>query len=280
MELSRYPSHFCQLQNLKYAYIREGSGMPIILLHGFPDHAGGWDDIISVLSKSHCCIAPFLRGYYPTAIPIDKNYSLLEIAKDIHQLANLQGFKEYHIAGVDWGASIAYIMANLYPQEIRSILTIGMPHPSFLKPSLKLLIKARHVMYLANSKKGQKRLSKNNYGYLETLYTRWAPGLDWKKLKEQIVYCFNTKGYKEGALGYYSALFKDGKRKERILLYNRLPEMPVTVLVGKKDGAIDLSQFEKMEKHRCFAVKYHENGGHFLHREDPAYCIQHIKTLQ
>ncbi len=279
IRLSKFDIKKKKVGKLNYAFIQEGKGHAFFFLHGFPDHAGAWDNFIDRLAETHTCIAPFLRGYFPTDIPKDHNYSVLNIAEDIHKLAQQLGIKEYTVVGHDWGATIAYVMANLYPKHVKRIVALNMPHPKFLKPTLKLLLKARHILYFANRSKSPTRLSKNNYAYLSTLYKRWSPKLNTVKLKQEMVYCFEKPGRKEAALAYYWQLGKDQKQKNRLMLYHQLPLIPTLVLVGQKDGTVDLNQFKKMETENCFKLRYHNNSGHFLHREAENYCIQEIQNF-
>ncbi|UTW62870.1 alpha/beta hydrolase [bacterium SCSIO 12741] len=277
IQLSKFNIKQTMVGKLNYTYLQEGKGHPIFFLHGFPDHAGAWDDLITELAESNTCISPFLRGYYPTDIPKDHDYSALRIAEDIHALALKLDLKEYTVVGHDWGATVAYIMANLYPLHVKRVIALNMPHPKFLKPSLKLLLKARHILYFANRSKSITRLSKNNYAYLDTLYKRWSPKLSAEQLKLEMVHCFEKPWRKEAALGYYWQLGKERKQKERLALYQQLPTIPTLVLIGQKDGTVDLNQFKKMEAEHCFNLRYHNEAGHFLHREATNFCIQQIQ---
>lgn len=279
VQLSKFNIQKTNVGSLNYAFIKEGKGHLIFFLHGFPDHAGAWDPFLDSLAKTNTCIAPFLRGYYPTDIPNDHDYSIKKIAKDIHSLALKLNFNHYSIVGNDWGASIAYVMANLYPSHIKHVVSLNMPHPRFLKPSLKLLYKARHILYLASPSKSPSRLSKNNYAYLSTLYKRWSYKLDYHQLKSEMVYCLEKLGRKEAALGYYWEIGKKQKTKKNAEIVQQLPLVPTLVLVGLKDGTADFSQFKKMESKDCFTINYHSNAGHFLHREAQDFCIQQLKNF-
>lgn len=275
--LSKYPIQYKLAGNLNYAYLKVGRGEPIIFLHGFPDHAGTWDSVIEELSSSFTCIAPFLRGYYPTDIPDNKDYSMASIAEDIHLLVTQLGYSSYSVVGQDWGGSVAYVMANYFPKFINRVVSLNMPHPRFLKPSFKLLFKARHILYFSNTQKAVKRLSKDNYKYLDTLYKRWSIDFNFGHLKKQMVDCFLEKGRTEAALGYYWQLGKEDSKAK--LKYKQLPTIPTLVLVGEKDGTVDLKQFKKMESQGGFKVKYHSSAGHFLQREAPHFCINEIRDF-
>ena len=160
--LSKYPILQTKVNGLNYAYIKEGKGKPILFLHGFPDLATTWDRTIEELSKNYCCIAPFLLGYYPTDIAKDGDYNPKRIAEDLVALMTQLGIDEFFVVGHDWGASVAYALANLCPEKVTKLVIEAIPHPSFIKPSLKLLFKARHFLALRSERSSQ-FAKKGNY---------------------------------------------------------------------------------------------------------------------
>ena len=61
---------FVEANGLKFAYIEEGSGPLVLLLHGFPDTAHTWDDLRPrIAANGYRAVSPFMRGYHPSAIP-------------------------------------------------------------------------------------------------------------------------------------------------------------------------------------------------------------------
>ena len=133
---SRHPMHSVEANGLQYHYIEAGQGPAVILLHGFPDLANTWDDTIDALKGEYRCIAPALRGYFPTAIPADGDYKVATIAQDIGALASALGIDQFMVIGQDWGASIAYTLANVFPKRVARLVGIAVPHPRYIKPSL------------------------------------------------------------------------------------------------------------------------------------------------
>ncbi len=270
------------VNNLEYLYIKHGNGPVIFFLHGFPDSAYTWSIIIDELSKNYTCIVPFLRGYYPTEIPKDGDYSMTTIATDINKIASALDINTYSVVGHDWGATVAYTMANMFPKRIAKICTIGMPHPKFLKPTFSLLYKARHIIYLMNEEKSAKRVSKNHFQYLTKLYKRWSPNWkDYNKTRDQIMTDFSKEGRIKAALGYYWQLKNKADNLEKSKIYNQLPQVPLLTLVGKKDGTVVLKQFKQMERElkSDFKLFIHPTAGHFLHQENPLFVINALKMF-
>ncbi len=277
--LSTFEIHTLQTR-LEQAYLDEGSGPALVFLHGFPDHAGSWDDVIAELSKSFRCIAPFLRGYFPTETAPDGDYRLATVAADVHALMEQLDIKSYRIVGQDWGAAIGYLMANAYPDNITGLVALALPHSAYIKLNLSTLIKARHIFYLGNPKKAVKRFQKNQFSYLNTLMHRWAPNLpDLKTHINTMRACFELPGRSAAALAYYWDMRKKSGRLKSGRSYTDLPACRTLVIAGEQDGAIGLKPFKQMANHAAFEVRFSKHAGHFIQREDPNAVIEAVLSL-
>jgi pimeloyl-ACP methyl ester carboxylesterase len=74
--------HFVDANGLKFAYLEEGSGPLVLLLHGFPDTAHSWDDLRPrIAAKGYRAVSPFMRGYHPSGIP-DRDPDQETLARD------------------------------------------------------------------------------------------------------------------------------------------------------------------------------------------------------
>jgi len=62
--------HFVDANGLKFAYLEEGTGPLVLMLHGFPDTAHTWDDLRSrIAAKGYRAVSPFMRGVPPHRDP-------------------------------------------------------------------------------------------------------------------------------------------------------------------------------------------------------------------
>src|SRR5208283_1922938 len=104
------PMNRIRANGLKFAYVAEGNGPLVILLHGFPDNANTWSHQLPALAAAGFhAVAPFLRGYAPSEIPRDGYYDKATLATDVAELIRaLGGGRQVHLVGQDWGAIIAY----------------------------------------------------------------------------------------------------------------------------------------------------------------------------
>lgn len=281
-ELSRHPIHTQSVNGLEYAYIDKGEGPVLFFLHGFPDLAGTWDDAIDVLSAEYRCIAPFLRGYYPSALAPDNNYDSPTIGRDIAALAVVLGIEEYTVIGHDWGASVAYSLANLEPERVTKLVTLGIPHPRFIKLTIFGLWRARHFIRFRKPESSVDYSRKNDYAYIGKLMRRWAP--NWKGYGptfELVRRTFKLEGRLEAALGYYWSFQAGRNDKERARIVYRRPKMQVLTFAGKTDGGISTKGFLKMKEDLGDQVRLriHETAGHWVHREAPDYFVKELKAF-
>src|SRR6201989_2550038 len=96
--------HFVDANGLTFAYLEEGSGPLVLMLHGFPDTAHTWDDLRSrIAAKGYRAVSPFMRGYRPTGVPAsDPDQETL--VRDALALIDALGADEAIVIGHDWGA--------------------------------------------------------------------------------------------------------------------------------------------------------------------------------
>src|SRR5437773_6008597 len=106
---------------LDFAYLEEGEGPLVLLLHGFPDTAHSWSHQVPALAAAgYRAVAPYLRGYPPSEIPRNGFYDRATLATDIAALIrSLGGGERAHLVGQDWGASIAYGVLAAFPELVR-----------------------------------------------------------------------------------------------------------------------------------------------------------------
>ena len=105
-------------------------GVPVLLLHGFPENAGMWDGVVGLL-PGHRTIAPDQRGYSPGARPADvAAYRVTELVADAVGILDALGVGAAHVVGHDWGAAVGWQLAGRHPDRVRSLTAVSVPHPA------------------------------------------------------------------------------------------------------------------------------------------------------
>jgi pimeloyl-ACP methyl ester carboxylesterase len=114
------------------------SGPAVILLHGFPEFWFGWRHQIDALADAGFhVIVPDQRGYNlsdkPKAI---EDYDLDPLARDITGLADVLGIEQYALVGHDWGAGVAWWIAQQNPKGLRRLAIMNAPHPALWRRAM------------------------------------------------------------------------------------------------------------------------------------------------
>lgn len=117
-------------------------GAPTLLLHGFAESFHHWDAQIAALATAgYRTIAPSQRGYSSGARPDPANtdnYIFDRLVDDPMQIAAKLGLAHFHLVGHDWGGSIAWGMADKYPERLASLTILSRPHPNAFNRALAL----------------------------------------------------------------------------------------------------------------------------------------------
>ena len=103
---------------IEFGMIEAGGGPLALCLHGFPESAHTWRYLLPELGDAGFhAVAPFMRGYAPSAIPADGCYEIGALAADALALHDALGADERAVLiGHDWGAEAAYGAAALAPE--------------------------------------------------------------------------------------------------------------------------------------------------------------------
>lgn len=111
------------------------SGIPIILLHGFPEFYYGWRKQIPALVEAGCrVIIPDQRGYNLSDKPKGvRAYGVYTLVEDILGLINALEYEKVNLVGHDWGAVVAWVLANKYPERLQKLGIMNVPHPAVMR---------------------------------------------------------------------------------------------------------------------------------------------------
>ena len=265
---------------LDFAYIEEGSGPLVLLLHGFPDTAQTWSHQMSGLAKAgYRAVAPYLRGYSPSEIPRDGFYDKATLATDVAGLIRaLGGGKPVHLIGQDWGAIISYAVLAAFPELIDRAVVMAVPHPEAVRKSLlnpKHIHRSFHWWFFQLPELPEKALVENDFAFIDYLWSYWtAPGYQDAAHLREVKALLAQPGVLAATLGYYRALFDPAKGDPRLEELRRTMERPITVPTLALCGGEDLRGELMTDQAQYFFGEYSyqvvAGAGHFLHREKPA----------
>ena len=265
---------------LQFAYLEQGTGPLVLLLHGFPDNARSWSHQVPALAAAgYRVVAPNLRGFPPSEIPPEGFYDRGTLTEDVADLIRALGDGERaHLIGQDWGAAIAYSVLAARPDLIDRAIVMAVPHPARVATSL---LDARHVhhsfhwWFFQLPGLPEQALAANDFAFIDYLWRYWsAPGHEDAAHIADIKRMLAEPGALTATLGYYRAMFDPRKADPRLeslrQSINRPISVPTLALCGSVDPRAELMQDQAQYFTGEYRYEVVPEAGHFLHREQPA----------
>lgn len=118
-----------RVDGLEMAVQVEGSGPPVLLLHGFPDRADLWRHQIEDLKADFTVIAPDLRGFGDTDRPDGvEPYKVSAVVKDLLGLLDALAVDRTHVVGHDWGAGVAWAFSLFAAERLDRLVVLSVGH--------------------------------------------------------------------------------------------------------------------------------------------------------
>jgi pimeloyl-ACP methyl ester carboxylesterase len=115
--------------SIQYADIGPRTGAPVLLLHGWPYDIHSFVEVAALLvAKGHRVIVPYLRGYGGTrfrSAATLRNGQQAALAADVVAFMDALGLRKAAIAGFDWGARTADIVAALFPERCQALVSVS-----------------------------------------------------------------------------------------------------------------------------------------------------------
>jgi pimeloyl-ACP methyl ester carboxylesterase len=115
--------------NVAYAEAGPADGPPVLLLHGWPYDIHSYVDVVPLLAdRGYRVIVPFLRGYGSTrflSAGAPRNAQPAALAVDAIALMDALRIDKAVIGGFDWGARIANVVAALWPQRCKAMVSVS-----------------------------------------------------------------------------------------------------------------------------------------------------------
>ena len=215
------------------------SGPPVILLHGFPEFWRGWLKQIPALVKAGFrVIVPDQRGYNLSDVPKGvKAYALPQLGTDIIGLLDHFGIDKVDLVGHDWGAVVAWSVALTYPQRVRRLGILNVPHPMvmlhFLTHSPRQMLKSWYVGFFQIPALAEWIVKQDNFAVGERSFRATSqPGTFSDEEIAHYKQAWTNSGGVTGMINWYRALV----RYRSPLPADIRLHMPVLIQWGKQDA--------------------------------------------
>lgn len=109
---------------------KQNAGKPIVLCHGFPEHAFSWRHQTQALAAAgYHVIVPNQRGYGNSSRPADvTKYDIEHLTEDLVALLDYYGYQDATFVGHDWGANVVWNLALLHPMRVNKVINLALPY--------------------------------------------------------------------------------------------------------------------------------------------------------
>jgi pimeloyl-ACP methyl ester carboxylesterase len=283
---------------LEIAYEESGpaDGIPVILMHGFPDDPRTWDGVAAPLSSSGLrVVAPWLRGYGGTGFrnPVTpRSGQQAALGTDLRDFMDALGIGRALLAGYDWGGRAACIVAALWPARAIGLVTNGGYNIQDIAACFQPAPAERELAYwyqwYFNTERGRAGLAANRRDICRMLWRMWSPNWDFDDATfARTAASWDNPDFVDVVIQSYRHRHQAAsgdpalEEIERRLAARPPITVPTIVLDGAADtvGATAKEQPDPVLFPALHAHRVIPRAGHFLPREAPEPIIAAIRDL-
>ena len=158
-------------------------GRPVVLLHGFPYDIHAYDDVAPRLAAAGCrVVVPYLRGYGPTRFrspDTPRSGQQAVLGHDLLALLDALQIRDAVLAGYDWGGRAACIVAALWPERTRGLVSGGGYNIQDVARAMEPDTPEREhrlwYQYYFHGERGRAGLAQHRYEFCKLLWRLWSP---------------------------------------------------------------------------------------------------------
>jgi len=273
------------------------NGPAAILLHGFPDDVRTWDGVAPALAEAGFrVVVPYLRGYGPTryrdpATPRSGQQAAL--GSDLLALMDAMGIGQALLAGYDWGGRAACIVAALWPERVRGLVSANGYNIQDIAAAAAPAPAEQELRYwyqwYLHTERGASGLEKDRRGFCRLLWRLWSPDYPLTEAEyARTAASFDNPDFVATVVQSYRHRHRAAPGdpaleaiEARLAARPRIG-VPTVVLHGAEDGVDPPANSEGCG--RWFGASFRRElvpgAGHFLPREAPQPWVAALSRLQ
>lgn len=282
--------------NVAYSEFGAPDGWPVVLLHGFPYDIHAYDGVAPALvAEGARVIVPYLRGFGPTRFlspDTPRSGQQAALGADLLALLDGLGIGSAVLAGYDWGGRAACVVAALWPERVRGLVSYNSYNIQDIATSSQPGTAEDEYgiwyQYYLHSERGRAGLAKDRRSFCRLLWRLWSPTWQFDDATfDQTASAFDNPDFVDVVIHSYRHRFALVAGDPALETIERklaaLPDItvPTVTLDGNADGirpsgtAAHAVRFTGRHEHRVI-----DNAGHNLPQEDPRAFAEAILTVR
>ncbi len=283
---------------LDIAYLEYGppDGSPVILMHGWPSDPHDWDGVAPPLAAAGCrVLTPWLRGYGPTRFldpATPRSGQQAALGADLRDFMDALGIGQAILGGYDWGGRAACVVAALWPERARGLVSITGYNiqniPASGQPAAATTELRYWYQWYFQTERGRAGLQANRRDLAHLLWRLWSPNWTFDDATfAQTAASFDNEDFVAVTIQSYRHRYINAPgdptldELEARLATQPAIGVPTIVLHGEADGVTTPDGSEHDARH--FTARYERRlipiAGHFLSRETPEPVARAVLDL-
>ena len=271
--------HTLQLSRVNLHVATAGAGIPLVLLHGWPQTWHEWRKLAPLLAGRYRLVMPDLPGLGDSSRPAD-GYDKKTIAGDLVEMCERLALGRFHLVGHDWGGPTAFALACARPAAVRTLTILDVTIPG-IGPDISQGGKRWHHAFHMTPDLPETMVQGREREYLGWFYREfcWQRGAIGEADIDQYVRCYRQPGALSAGFGFYRNIPRDQADNRAILASGFRLHMPVLALGGARAEARGRGE-EPLESLRMIADDVRGGAvpdcGHFIPEEQPGLLAEQL----
>lgn len=280
---------------LDIAYLESGTpdGPPAVLLHGFPDDALAYEQVAPVLAGAGMrVLVPYLRGYGPTSFrdpATPRSGQQAALAADLLAFMDALGIGRAVLGGYDWGGRAACIVAALWPERVRALVSPGymiQDIAAAARPAAPEQELRYWYQWYFNTERGRAGLAAHRREISRLLWRLWSPNWAFDDATfARTAASFDNPDFVAVTIQSYRHRYANAPGdpafepiEQRLAAQPPVP-VPTVILHGEADGVTPAPDAAAEAVHFIGSVgrRTLPRVGHFLPREAPAAMAEAMR---
>jgi len=270
---------FANVNGIRLHYAQAGhSGQLVLLLHGFPEFWYSWRKQLDALARNFRVVAPDMRGYNLSDKPGGvEEYRIDKLVADVIGLIDHFGETKAAIVGHDWGAGVAWAVAQKHPERVSKLVVLQVPPAAAWRANMtaKQLLRSWYMFFFQLRGLPEWLIRARNFRAIDDTFKRVGrPDAFSREDVELYKEAIRQPGALTSAINYYRAnvfdrlLARKDSDKSRV---SARVQVPTLFIFGEQDFAIIPETVRDLNKYvdaHYVEVRIPESG-HWVQNEAP-----------